>query len=283
MIRAPLVESVDALRRALRSAEVAPADLHALLLIGGSSRTPLVADFVLRELNLRSVVGVHPKNAVALGAALAADRLGSPPQTPNAATTPTHPPQPAGPSAEKLPDPQPRSMQTPKPEFAGAPTGETPSTPAVDEQTIDDDVQFTVYRPSAIRPSIWYTMLAFAHKTEVFVDQETGPVDPLAEVEHRAEERLGEDFDRYLKTTGDIKRPLPSGSEIRFVPDVDGVEFNPSQCIFRWTEPIHEQQFRFRGGSCAGRYVGPGKAGRLLRNRTYWRSEHCCSRWSTRG
>lgn len=69
MVRPVLHESIEALRRALRSAQVEPDDLHAVLLVGGSSRMPLVAQLVGAELGRPVAVDAHPKHAIALGAA----------------------------------------------------------------------------------------------------------------------------------------------------------------------------------------------------------------------
>jgi molecular chaperone DnaK len=69
MVRPTLHSSIEALRRALRSAEVAPEDLDAVLLVGGSSRIPLVAQLVGAELGRPVAVDAHPKHTVALGAA----------------------------------------------------------------------------------------------------------------------------------------------------------------------------------------------------------------------
>ena len=44
MVRAPLETTVSALSRTLRSAHVDPSELSAVLLVGGSSRIPLVAE-----------------------------------------------------------------------------------------------------------------------------------------------------------------------------------------------------------------------------------------------
>ena len=74
MIRAPLTSTVDALRRALESAGVGADALTAVLLVGGSSRIPLVARMVGEALGCRTVVDSHPKHAVALGAAVVAAR-----------------------------------------------------------------------------------------------------------------------------------------------------------------------------------------------------------------
>ena len=74
MIRAPIESTISALTRTLRSAEVEPAELSAVLLVGGSSRIPLVAEMVSAELGRPTLVDTHPKYAVALGAATLAER-----------------------------------------------------------------------------------------------------------------------------------------------------------------------------------------------------------------
>jgi hypothetical protein len=122
-----------------------------------------------------------------------------------------------------------------------------PALPVPDaaQRVIDDDVQFTIYRPRAVCPERWYTLLAFAHKTDSVIGDDGAPVDPRAEVEGRAQKQLGKDRAGYLMAVSD-GRPLPRGSEIRFVPEVDLVEFDPPQQSFRWVGPVHEQPFRFR-------------------------------------
>ncbi|HEX4251657.1 MAG TPA: Hsp70 family protein [Pseudonocardia sp.] len=69
MVRAPIESTIGALSRTLRSARVTPEELSAVLLVGGSSRIPLVARMVSEELGRPTVVDTHPKYAVALGAA----------------------------------------------------------------------------------------------------------------------------------------------------------------------------------------------------------------------
>ncbi|HVL85087.1 MAG TPA: Hsp70 family protein [Pseudonocardia sp.] len=72
LIRPQLDDSVEALRRAVDSAGLDSADLTAVLLVGGSSRIPLVAQLVSAEFGRPVAVDADPKNAIALGAALAA-------------------------------------------------------------------------------------------------------------------------------------------------------------------------------------------------------------------
>lgn len=74
MVRPTLAETVTALQRALRSASVAPEAVDHVLLVGGSSRIPLVAELVSAGLGRPVAVDAHPKHSVALGAAIVAAR-----------------------------------------------------------------------------------------------------------------------------------------------------------------------------------------------------------------
>ncbi|HET6532971.1 MAG TPA: Hsp70 family protein, partial [Actinoplanes sp.] len=85
MVRPVLYGSVEALKRAVRSAGCTAEDLHSVLLVGGSSRMPIVAQLVSSEFDRPVAVDAHPKHAVALGAAwLASGSL-----APAAGTSPT--------------------------------------------------------------------------------------------------------------------------------------------------------------------------------------------------
>lgn len=64
--------TTDALQRTLATVGLSPADLHAVLLVGGSSRIPLVSQLVGAALGRPVALDIHPKHAVALGAALVA-------------------------------------------------------------------------------------------------------------------------------------------------------------------------------------------------------------------
>jgi actin-like ATPase involved in cell morphogenesis len=70
MIRPRVEETVEALRRAVGSAGLAPAQLSAVLLVGGSSRIPLVGQLVSEQLGRPVAVDADPKNAIAMGAVL---------------------------------------------------------------------------------------------------------------------------------------------------------------------------------------------------------------------
>jgi molecular chaperone DnaK len=72
LIRPQITETLQALRRALRSAELEPQDLDMVLLVGGSSRVPLVAQLVSADLGRPLATDADPKATIALGAALSA-------------------------------------------------------------------------------------------------------------------------------------------------------------------------------------------------------------------
>ncbi|VXC63385.1 Chaperone protein DnaK [Arthrobacter sp. 9V] len=71
MIEAPVRDTVDALERSLRSINLEAQDLSAVLLIGGSSRIPLVAELISVELDRPIAVDADPKSSICLGATVA--------------------------------------------------------------------------------------------------------------------------------------------------------------------------------------------------------------------
>jgi actin-like ATPase involved in cell morphogenesis len=77
MIRPSITDSIAALERALRSAGVTADDVTSVLLVGGSSRIPLVAEMVGSALGRPVAIDAHPKHGVALGAAIVADERGT--------------------------------------------------------------------------------------------------------------------------------------------------------------------------------------------------------------
>ena len=78
MIR-PLVEStLDSVSKALQDSGKKPGDMDAILLVGGSTRTPLVSSLLLEKTGLEPRQDVHPDLAVALGAGVMASRLAGP-------------------------------------------------------------------------------------------------------------------------------------------------------------------------------------------------------------
>ncbi|MDL5156624.1 Hsp70 family protein [Actinomycetospora termitidis] len=77
---APVVARVvETLRQALDAAPVAPGDLAAVLLVGGSARVPLVVRSVREAVAAPVVVEAHPDHVVALGAVRTAAAVPAPP------------------------------------------------------------------------------------------------------------------------------------------------------------------------------------------------------------
>jgi actin-like ATPase involved in cell morphogenesis len=127
MIRPSLTDSIGAMRRALASASVEPEQVQTVLLVGGSSRIPLVAEIVGNELGRPVAVDAHPKHAVALGAAMAALAASD-----TGATAPVVVVPPREPITEPTPDPMATTAMATAPIVAAAamsPTDQFAATP----------------------------------------------------------------------------------------------------------------------------------------------------------
>ncbi len=74
MVGPAIAETIDAMRRAIASAGVSIDDVSRILLVGGASRMPIVSRMVASELGRPVFLDAHPKHAIALGAALIAER-----------------------------------------------------------------------------------------------------------------------------------------------------------------------------------------------------------------
>ena len=74
MVRPRIRETIDALGRSVRSAGLALTDIDRILLVGGTSRIPLVAELVRSSTGRPVAVDAHPKHTMALGAAFVADQ-----------------------------------------------------------------------------------------------------------------------------------------------------------------------------------------------------------------
>jgi molecular chaperone DnaK len=72
LIRPLLEETLEAIDRALADADLSPIDLDRVILVGGSTRVPLVQEMVAAHLKQSPVDGIQPDLCVALGAALQA-------------------------------------------------------------------------------------------------------------------------------------------------------------------------------------------------------------------
>ena len=137
LIRPMLAETTKTMRRTLSSAGLAPWELTSVLLVGGSSRVPLVGQLLASELGRPVAVDADPKASIAMGAArhaaaqhgaaLTADPPAPTPPTPPAAAAP--PPPVAPPPAPTAPPPVAPPPPTPPPPAAPPPTTPPPATP----------------------------------------------------------------------------------------------------------------------------------------------------------
>jgi serine/threonine protein kinase len=100
-------------------------------------------------------------------------------------------------------------------EFTGLFESWPPPSPM--DHDLHENVQFTVYRPGAVRPGEWKTLLAFAHFSE-------------------------QSEDGAMPTP----RPIPLVGELTFVPQMNGIEFNPPRVSLLWQESVHKAAFRLR-------------------------------------
>lgn len=73
MVRPRIHETIETLGRATRSAGLGFGDLDRILLVGGTSRIPLVAEMVREATGRPVAVDAHPKHTMALGAAYVAE------------------------------------------------------------------------------------------------------------------------------------------------------------------------------------------------------------------
>jgi molecular chaperone DnaK len=157
LIRPALADSIDTMHRAMRSAGVEAEDVAKVLLVGGSSRIPLVGQLVSSQLGRPVAIDAHPKHAVALGAAYAAaptaraaaspPPIADPPTTPVAAAVPPKfdPQATIGPTAgdplatigPSVVDPQATIEPSVLTSRAEAVTAPAPTTPA--ERPVSDD------------------------------------------------------------------------------------------------------------------------------------------------
>lgn len=127
--------------------------------------------------------------------------------------------------------------------YKSAPLLESP------QQPVDENVQFTVYRPQRVKPDEWHTMLAFVHLSERPADAEAGTPAPVEMVARRAQEIIGAKISTtHSKLTADTRRAVPQRGSLTFVPVVPGVEFIPEEQPFLWRREqlFHGEEFQMR-------------------------------------
>jgi hypothetical protein len=113
---------------------------------------------------------------------------------------------------------------------------------------IDEDVQFTISRPSQLRAARWESMLVFAHRAGPHVGAGGETVDPHEQVRQRVASFFGADAASVATTTEDAGAGVPRGAAMVVVPDLPDVESTPSQASITWTGELEEVRFLLRAG-----------------------------------
>jgi hypothetical protein len=111
---------------------------------------------------------------------------------------------------------------------------------------VDDDVRFTVYRPQALAPGLWVSLLVFTHKTELVEQPGQPPLDPGKRVEAIARMYFGNTPPPPAGV--DARTRLVRGTQLRITVDLPGIRCNPGYAEFEWWEPVHHVEFRLLAG-----------------------------------
>jgi len=88
----------------------------------------------------------------------------------------------------------PGAVRSVMPRSRAAPPATDPRPEARSEPVMDENVQFTVYRPRSVRPQKWYPLLAFAHLDELPEDHRVRMLhtaDQIVEARVMPLERIG--------------------------------------------------------------------------------------------
>ncbi len=130
-------------------------------------------------------------------------------------------------------DSTPAPVGTPAPAPAAPPLQTSGTRKQAASEPLDENVQFSVFCPNTISKENWSTLLVFAHLDHLF-----------DEVKKQAKAILRSTDAQ--QSSEKSSRALPKGGEITFIPEFDGVEFNPAQQTFIWSEDIHKCEFRMK-------------------------------------
>ena len=102
---------------------------------------------------------------------------------------------------------------------------------------IDENVQFTVFRPRELVPDEWQPLLAFTHLASEHSD---------VEVKRQAEAVLRHAIGEYRQVVQDAQDAVPRNEVLTLVPKVPGVEFEPAERGFPCRGTVHLEMFLAR-------------------------------------
>jgi hypothetical protein len=114
----------------------------------------------------------------------------------------------------------------------------TPGASAVQPQAaLDENVQFTVFRPRELVSDEWHPLLVFTHLASERSD---------VEVKRQAEAVLKHAIAEYRQVVQDAQDAVPRDEVLTLVPKVPGVEFEPAERCFLCRGTVHLEMFLAR-------------------------------------
>lgn len=114
------------------------------------------------------------------------------------------------------------------------------------ESTIDENVQFTLYRPRVVEPETWHSLLVFVHLDDLPFDVSADEPLPIDVVRQRAATLLDDSMGSYRETSAESELPLPREGEILLVPQMHGVVFHPPQQSLLWVGKVCHREFQLK-------------------------------------
>jgi len=221
MVEPRIGATVDALRRAARSAGIDLDEVDRILLVGGSSRIPLVRQQVREETDSEIFLDAHPKYAIALGAAIAADHgLGTSTTAQMNAQA-----RPVSPASPPVAEPEPSVPDAPLLGRVSMPPEQAePEPPPAPERT-PEVVPEARPEPAAPRPAAWYeeSALEFDPRGSTIVDVAPADLEAArpASQPSRPERRSVE------AETGELPPPAVSAEDVASSAWQDGISLSP--------------------------------------------------------
>jgi hypothetical protein len=108
---------------------------------------------------------------------------------------------------------------------------------ALPQAVVDENVQFTVFRPRELVADEWQPLLAFTHLASERSD---------VEVKRQAEAVLKHVIGEYRQVVQDAQDAVPRDEVLTLVPRVPGVEFEPAERGFPCRGTVHLEMFLAR-------------------------------------
>jgi hypothetical protein len=127
-----------------------------------------------------------------------------------------------------------------------------------------DDIQFTVYRPRAVRPDEWSTVLAFVHLADRRPDSPRSEPDPIEQVRSQAAQALGPRAAEFRVSSADARQGIPRESEITLEFYAEGIDFKPKSQIVPWMKDVHCREFYLRASAALDGTTARGRMSAYL-------------------